>query len=214
MDNKVYKFRIRYEKKGDLTKLSHLETISLFRKVILEEGWQFYSAKRAENQPRMSFGNALSAEYESECEYVDIFLIQKVLEKELFSSFKKHNIIVLDVKKIPFNFPSIESLTSVVEYEVSGKFETDEKSLNKFLNKKEIQIKREKEDKTIEFDAKEQIISMVLKGNKILIRLKLVATVNVKVEELFFSWLGENKELKIVKKNIFWQNSNGELRIL
>ncbi|MBT4403271.1 MAG: hypothetical protein HOD36_05320, partial [Elusimicrobiaceae bacterium] len=106
------------------------------------------------------------------------------------------------------------SLTSVVEYEVSGKFETDEKSLNKFLNKKEIQIKREKEDKTIEFDAKEQIISMVLKGNKILIRLKLVATVNVKVEELFFSWLGENKELKIVKKNIYWQNSNGELRIL
>lgn len=214
MDEQIYKYRIKYEKKDDLIKSSHQEIRNLFNDVITESDLKFLEAKRAEDRPRIVFGSALSLGYTSECEFADIYLLEKTNLKFLQEEFKKKNINILSIQQIPFNFPSIESLCSVIEYEVSGDFNKDEKALKDFLDKKEIIIEKTKDEKTIKFNARPQIASMQFEGQKILIKLKIVQGVNAKIEQIFFSWLGENKELQILKKNLYWLDSKNELKIL
>ncbi len=214
MDEQIYKFRIRYEKKGEIEKSSHQEIRNLFNDVIIESGLKFYGSKRSDEIPRTAFGSALSLGYTSECEYTDIYLLEKIDLKTLQKEFKKKDINILSMEQIPFNFPSIESLCSVIEYEVSGDFKKDEKGLKEFLDKKEIIITKAKEEKTIKFNARPQIVSMEFVGDKIFIKLKIVEGSNAKVEQIFFSWLGEDTKLKILKKNMYWLASEGELKIL
>jgi uncharacterized protein (DUF2344 family) len=88
---------------------------------------------------------------------VDIKEVKKEFVRVLPEEFK-----ILEAKRVPLNFPAIDILSNVAEYEIkdSGVIQT---GIDKFLMQDSIMVEKTKIGKIITFDAKPLIRKFTIK---------------------------------------------------
>jgi len=121
------RMRLRFARLKAAGDMSHLEQIRALRDIAAASGLDCCPAKHGKNLvPKMSFGPALSAGYESRCEYADLYLAQACKEDVAMAKLaavKSEAFSLLSVKRVPVFFPSIEASVSAARYLVEAEFE-------------------------------------------------------------------------------------------
>lgn len=98
-----HKYRLKIQKKDHLKYISHLDWQGYLYKVARKAGLKLAFTEGFNPSPKISFALALSVFVESECEYVDIELKEKIDEEELKEKLNKHlreESMILKVKKL------------------------------------------------------------------------------------------------------------------
>jgi hypothetical protein len=144
---------------------------------------------------RFSFGPSLPLDFESESEYVDVYMKYRMEEsvvKDLIEKNISEHYTILRFKTIPLYFPSVESVLDALEYE----FYIDRDIDDEFF----VDEKRFKSKDIFDFRIKKSSFSIILSKN-------------VKISD-FISFFDDYKFLRKIRKNLYWIDSNGNLRII
>ncbi|MFH1378709.1 MAG: TIGR03960 family B12-binding radical SAM protein [bacterium] len=149
----VQRVRLRFTRFGPARFLSHLEQITVFRRLLRRADIPLAYTLGFHPQPRISFGPAISVGYSSDAEYVDVELVQKIDLSEitrLITAQLPEGFKLLQVKRIPVFFPSLESTVNQVLYHVEGIWPSSvDAQIQDFLHKDEFWIEKRK-NKSIE----------------------------------------------------------------
>ena len=119
----VQRLRIRLGRKGDARFLSHLEQIDVFRRAARRAGLPVAFSSGFSPQVKAAFGPAICVGYESASEYFELDLVKRVEPAEAMQKLKNalpEGFDVLEVKKIPLFFPSLDSLLNIARYSIEA----------------------------------------------------------------------------------------------
>lgn len=106
----------------------HQTVLRVLRRMILESGLAFEPAKINIKWPRFAYGPALPLGVSAAREYVDVYLVSFVAEKEVQDKLQKagnDSVEILKVFRVPYVFPSVQQLATVALYNISGHFADD-----------------------------------------------------------------------------------------
>lgn len=150
-------FRGKFSKTGEMKYISHLDLVRLFHRVLRRSGINISYTQGFNPHPIISFATALSLGVESQGEYFDLKLTEKIPAKEFkerINRYMPEGIEVLAGKYIDPKEASLMSIVQYSDYEISVEFsglEMDEDALNQFihgfLNQESIMITRKKKKK-------------------------------------------------------------------
>lgn len=177
------------EDKGFLTRANYLR--EMFRKNFCD----YLNIKDI----KVSFGPALPFGYESESEYVDLYLGQRLKDEEIIYIIEKNispEFSLIRFKTIPIHFPSIQSLVDFIEYEIIYKEKFDKKVLINFNQDNGFTI-----DMIYDVKIKDGIVNVILKKF-------------TKLELFIKYFLPEINPVKIVRKNLYWMDLKKNLRVI
>lgn len=191
--------------------------------------------------PKMSFGPAISVGYESLCEYADLYLADFVRENivlEQISKQETNGFKIVQAKRIPVFFPSIEAIVNVAEYEINADLPSNFHQSIDALPKQILYEKVKPNGIKEIIDIRPLILSIGIKelspysASLISLFLKFGPKSNVK-PEVVLNLIGkkgpslnsENKDClylggehihinRILRKELYWLNSSGKLEIL
>lgn len=117
----LYKYRIKVTKKGILKYFSHLDWQNTFFKAVSRTNLKVAFSMGYNPTMKISMGVALPLFIESECEFIDIDLLEDVntetIKKELESVLHK-DAVVLEVKKLDKKAASIDTTVYWAEYKI------------------------------------------------------------------------------------------------
>ncbi|WP_187146161.1 DUF2344 domain-containing protein [Elusimicrobium minutum] len=199
------------------------EISAAWRDAVLKSALPYAAAEKINKSwPRLTFGPPLAQGVLSNAEYVDLYFTQNVKESEvkqniLFGSDK--GIKILEVKSIPYQFPSVANLTDAVEYEVRGIQKYNPVKLEEFLSGKNIFITVNQENISLEIDIKPYIYKALADGDTLKIILQTVNGKSQRVELFLARWLNldfplpgegfKKTEVEIIKQKLYYANSLG-----
>lgn len=115
----VQRIRVQLARAGAVRFLSHLEQIEMIRRMLRRTQLPLAYTSGFHPQIKCAFGPAISVGYESDCEYFDLDLTQRV---ELSSAAAKisaqlpNGFSLIKVSRIPLFFPSLENSVHRVDY--------------------------------------------------------------------------------------------------
>lgn len=142
--------RAKFNKKNYLKYIGHLDTLRLFQRTFNRAGIPVKYSEGFNPHPRFSIANPLSVGIESDGEYMDIELIEKIHVSEFID--KMNNILPRDVQILAAIYPedekSISAQLSWALYEIrfdikeNLSLEEVEKIIEDWLNNGEIIISR------------------------------------------------------------------------
>lgn len=206
------RLRLRFSRKGEAAALSHLEQIKALRGIASAAG---LPALVAGGHPKMSFGPAVAQGYESEAEYADLTLTRPVKEKEAFDSVSRvcsGGYSLLEARRIPAAFPSIEALVNCGLYEISFAEADGAPALEEFLARLSIPVAKVKEGGREEVvDARPLIVSMKREGEgKLSLLLRCGPGRTLKPERVAEAWLGR-VPAGVLRKALYWESPDGHL---
>ena len=119
----VVRFRLCLERGAEVRGVSHLEQTRIFRRALRRSGLDLALTQTRRPRFRLAFGPAVSVGHESRAEYLDVALCRRVeardVRRELDSTFPP-GYRVLEVRKIPLHYPSVEFLVSAAWFEIQG----------------------------------------------------------------------------------------------
>ncbi|MBO7612092.1 MAG: TIGR03960 family B12-binding radical SAM protein [Elusimicrobia bacterium] len=209
------KFRVllKFSREGFVKYVSQLEQIDFFRRALKRTKLPLAYTNGFSPQVKAAFGPAIAVGYESDSEYVDLSLTEKVdLEqiKQEISKILPEGYKLLDAKYIPLRFPSIESIVNLAEYTVKG-VKLEQSYLDEYLNQEQILIKKVKKDKETIVDVKDLIREIqIVDDNTLKIFLRFGPTKNMKLEKILQNLLKiQEKSIKILytkRERLFVEN--------
>lgn len=82
MEQELYRLRIRYKKQGRLKYLGHLEVLHSVERIIRRAKLPYAITQGFSPHMKIAFGTALPVGTASDCEFYDLFLTEKIDEKE------------------------------------------------------------------------------------------------------------------------------------
>lgn len=146
----VQRIRLRMQRSGTARFLSHLEQITVFRRIMRRAGLPIAYTQGHHPQPRISFGPAISVGYSSDVEYIDIELIQKVNLEQIRTHINEElpdGFVLLSTRRIPVFFPSLDSVINQVLYRVTGVWPASARDyIDEFTRKKEFWVQKIKKN--------------------------------------------------------------------
>ena len=208
-----YRILLKFSRQGCVKYISQLEQIDFFRRALKRTNLPLAYTNGFSPQVKAAFGPAIAVGYESSSEYVDLSLTRKVdIEtiKQEISKILPEGYTLISVKYIPLRFPSIEGLINLAEYTVKG-VNLKQKDIDKYLNQREILVKKIKKGKETIVNVKELIQNIkIIDSNTFKIFLRFYPTKNIKLEKILQNLLNlEEKETKILytkRENLFIEN--------
>jgi len=210
-----HRLRFRFERRDGAAALSQLEQIKKLRGFFTASG---LPVAMSGTLPKIAFGPAIAAGYESMAEYADVFLSESVPAGEAsakVAAVTGEGFVLADVKRIPAAFPSLESLVTVAEFEIRGEalarppFPAED-----LLGLTSLPVTRVKKGLTETVDARPAIAAVSQDPDgAVRLLLRLGGGRGVKPENVVAAWLGLTSAppLKIVRKQLYWENENGGL---
>ncbi|MBI4050874.1 MAG: DUF2344 domain-containing protein [Elusimicrobia bacterium] len=189
---------------------SHLEQIHLLKNWIKKAHFP---------EPfRLSFGPAISVGYESLAEYVDLQLCRWMKPEEVFQKLQAilpSGYSMLELRRIPRFFPSLEEVLNVVDYEVWGRFGIDaEKPISKLLAKEHIFVEKMKPGgRREQIDLRTLLIKMFWERDHLRLILRFGPKKTVKPETVVSLWIEQGSQFpfRVLRKNLFSETASGEL---
>lgn len=112
--SKIYKIRIRYSVPAGGARSA---LCAAMRNIVRASDLPYETAK-ANGWPRLTFGPALGDGLASGSEYVDMYFSKAVDVNEVLAALNKHKeegLVFLGAKRVPYAFPSVESLAAAVQ---------------------------------------------------------------------------------------------------
>jgi radical SAM-linked protein len=191
----VQRLRIRLGRRGVARFLSHLEQIDVFRRAARRAGLPVAFSSGFSPQVKAAFGPAISVGYESACEYFELDLIKWVEPAEAAQKLKNalpEGFDVLDVKKTPLFFPSLDSLLNIARYNIAAQASKEE--IKHFLSAPKIIVEKIKEKQVVKIDAKPLIKELHCDDGVLYIELRFGPKKNVKPEKVAQLLLDLNEE--------------------
>ena len=225
MDNlPKMRMRLRFARLKGAAGMSHLEQIKALRDMAAASGLDCSPARQGKNLvPKMAFGPALSAGYESRSEYADLYLAQTCKEEVVsakLSAVKSEACSLLSVKRVPVYFPSIEASVSAVQYLIEADFQgvVSQAAVEAFLALGTAPYTRKKADAPDEtVDVRPPVISAELDpaAGSLRLVLRLEPGKNVKPIEVLNVIAGaELKINRVVREELYWLDSKGRLEVI
>jgi radical SAM-linked protein len=148
---------------------------------------------------------------------MELYFTQKVNIENVKLKFSKtlpDGFRLLDVKKVPLNFPDINILVNVSEYKIKNA-DISQKKIDKFLSQDLIVVKKTKKGKTVEIDAKPLIKSFKNKSGILQLQLRFSSGKSVKPETVLKKLLGNqdnyDKIYAVERTNLYIETKNGEI---
>lgn len=183
--------RFIFGKNHEAVNLSFLKQIEYFKDFFISN-FELHNGKKS----KFSFGPALPFGYESESEYVDVFMNERMNEDKIKIIIEKNLVCgywLVNFKTIPVHFPSVESVTDAVEYEVLSSEKINENYLY-----------------DINENDKKFILKNDIKEKKLNIILKKGIAFKVFTEKYF----NQIKFEKIIRKKLYWQDVSGSFKVI
>lgn len=118
----TYKYRLKVTKKGILRYLSHLDWQNTFLKAILRSGLKVAFTQGFNPTPKVSMGVALPLFVESDCEFVDVELLNEITPEEFkntLSEFLPEGCESVSIKELEKGTPAIDHTVQWAEYKIS-----------------------------------------------------------------------------------------------
>ena len=113
--------RVRYEKRGQLVAISHLETMHALLRAVRRAGLPVAYSQGFHPKPRVSFGPALPVGVESACEHMDLDLLGDAEPSDVARRLAPElpeGLRVVDAEVVPPEEPSISEAMRAVHYRV------------------------------------------------------------------------------------------------
>lgn len=145
----MYRIRLKFAKSGDIRFLSHLEVMRTFERALRRAALPYAVTQGYSPKPKISWGLPLMVGAESNSEYVDLFLKDKVSGEKIIERLNlklPKGLKVLEAKSIEAKAPSLMSLAAfalydiVVELEKEVEKEAIKHGLSSFFEKECIKI--------------------------------------------------------------------------
>jgi radical SAM family uncharacterized protein/radical SAM-linked protein len=214
----IMRLRLCFSKKGIVRFISHLQQIEVFRRAARRSGLPIAFTKGFSPKVKSSYGPPLPVGQESLSEYMELYFTHRVSIENVklkFLNVLPKGFKLIDIKKVPLNFPTIDVLSNVSEYEIKN-INISQEIINKFLLQKIILVEKIKKDKIIKIDIKPLIIFFKSESN--ILRLKLRTnvgkTINPEVilKKLLLNQKIYNKRMYIVRRtNLYVEIKNGKI---
>ena len=209
------KFRVllKFSRSGYVKYISQLEQIDFFRRALKRTTLPLAYTNGFSPQVKAAFGPAIAVGCESDCEYVDLSLTQKVdLEtiKQEISKILPEGYGLLVAKYIPLRFPSIEGLVNLAQYTVKG-INIKQQDIDDYLKQDKILITKVKKGKETVVDVKELIQNIrIIDDNTLRVFLRFGSAKNIKLEKVLQNLLKiQEKNVKMLytkRDNLFVEN--------
>jgi radical SAM family uncharacterized protein/radical SAM-linked protein len=213
----VMRLRLRFSKKGAVRFVSHLEQVEVFRRTAKRSGLPIAFTAGFSSQVKSSYGPPLSVGQESSSEYMELYFTQKVNIENVKLGFSKSlpdGFRLLDVKKVPLNFPAINILTNVSEYKIKNA-DITQKKIDKFLSQDLIIVEKTKKGKIINIDVKPLIKSFKNENGVLRLQLRFSSGKYVRPETILKKLLrnqdSNNRMYDIERTNLYIETKNGKI---
>ncbi len=82
--------RFKFYKKGALQYISHLDLVRTMHKIVVRAGFPLWYTEGFNPKPKLIFGAPLSIGCESECEFLDVRLVERVNEAEAIAALNRN----------------------------------------------------------------------------------------------------------------------------
>jgi uncharacterized protein (DUF2344 family) len=167
--------------------------ISDYLKTLFFENFPLCDSKKG----RFSFGPSLPLGFESESEYVDVYMERRLDEKYIRDMIEKNissDYSLLRFKTIPLHFPSVESVVDAIEYV----FHLDKSFGDEFLF---VNIKGLNCSDIFDLRVKNSVVGVILRKD-------------IKVGDFINVFLRDFSIIRKIRKNLYWIDSNNRLRII
>ncbi len=144
----VQRIRSRFAKKGPARLLAHLELVGVFARALRRAGLPVKFSEGFHPLPKLTFGPALPLGVESEAEYLDVELTERVEPADFAARLNAElpeGLTVLEAAEAPLHGPSLSSLVEEVDYEVTLPPTVDGEAaaaLERFLGRSEAFVER------------------------------------------------------------------------
>ncbi|MDR2616563.1 MAG: TIGR03960 family B12-binding radical SAM protein [Endomicrobium sp.] len=213
----VVRLLLRFAKKGMIKYISHLEQIEVFRRSARRSGLPIAFTGGFSPQVKSSYGPPLSIGQESSSEYIELYFTENISTKIVKLAISKvlpEGYDLLNVKKMPLLFPSIDRLVNVSEYKIKDII-VSQKEIDEFLLQDEIVVIKQKKDKIIRIDAKPLIRLLKIESGDLILQLRFGSGKTVKpemvLEKLLKLKTGEFKVYSIKRTALYIETSNGTM---
>ena len=204
------KVRVRFEKKGVLKYVGHLDMMRYFQKAISRVNLPIAYSEGFNPHQIMSFGNPLGLGMTSSAEYMDIELLEEIPSLEGIN--RLNNEMVPGIKILSFRYlPDKAKNAMSATWASSYKIELNDKikgaienmsyisqSIDEFMSKKECIITKKTKKSTRELDILPLIYEFQYTDNHFYIKCSSSSGDNIKPEVImneFFKYLGYELEL-------------------
>jgi radical SAM-linked protein len=204
---------LKFSRKGFVKYVSQLEQIDFFRRALKRTTLPLAYTNGFSPQVKAAFGPAIAVGYESDSEYVDLSLTEKVdidKVKVEISSILPKGYDIIEAKYIPLKFPSIEGLVNLAKYTIKGVTIT-QNYIDEYLKQDKILISKIKKGKETIIDAKELIKDIIINDDtSFSIFLRFFSGKNIKLEKILQNLLKKQEnEVKILytkRESLFIEN--------
>lgn len=175
------KIRLKFQKKGNLKFIGHLDVMRTFQKINRRAGIDIkYSAGFSPHQ-QMSFSNPLSLGMTSSAEYVDYEMNSVPGKEELIDLLNRVNVEelkILDACLLPEDAKNCMSILKAADYTLNfreGHLPDDKelflKKLREFMALSSIPVTKKTKKGTREIDLKDQILDQKIEDDRIFLSL-------------------------------------------
>jgi radical SAM family uncharacterized protein/radical SAM-linked protein len=192
----VIRLRFRFGKKGIIKYISHLEQVEVFRRAARRSGLPIAFTAGFSSQVKSSYGPPLSIGQESSSEYMELYFTEYIsieTVKLAMSKVLPEGYNLIDIKKMPLSFPSIDRLVNVAEYKIKDIL-VQQKNIEEFLLQDRIVINKVKKDKITEIDVKPLIRLLKVENTDLILQLRFGSGKTVKPEIVLKKLLNSKKD--------------------
>lgn len=116
-----YRYRMRFEKTGNMIYAGHRDLIILFDSILRRAGIQLSFSEGFSPHPKITFASALSVGVESRGEYVEIITVEPYEAADLADHLTRHSpegIRFADSVELPVKGPKITAKIEAFDYEI------------------------------------------------------------------------------------------------
>jgi radical SAM family uncharacterized protein/radical SAM-linked protein len=213
----IMRLRLRFSKKGIIKYISHLEQVEVFRRAARRSSLPIAFTAGFSPQVKSSYGHPLSIGQESSSEYMELYFSDYVsieTVKLAMSKVLPEGYLLIDVKKMPLSFPSIDRLVNVAEYKIKN-ITISQKYIEAFLLQDTIVVNKIKKDKIIEIDVKPLIKVLKVENTDLILQLRFGSGKTVKpevvLEKLLDSKKDNSKLYNFERTSLYIETSNGQI---
>ncbi|MFB3895433.1 MAG: TIGR03960 family B12-binding radical SAM protein [bacterium] len=165
-----WKIRIKFTKSAPVRFISHLDLVKTIITAFHRAELPIAYSQGFNPQPRLSFASALSLGYTSTSEYLECEIAQYLPPLEFmdrFATVLPTGIKLLDSWIVPFNAPTLSSLTSAISYRISNlsdKIDIDNiaQNINRINKQSELIIQRQTADKITQINIRPYILRIMV----------------------------------------------------
>lgn len=218
----LFTLRLRFARRGKIKFISYLDQVEIIKRVLRMSFLPVCYTLGFNPQIKMSLGIPIPVGYESNSEYVDVELRDKVKIEDVIKIVNNHlpegmSLMSAKIFSLPLNkISAISNIANVAEYIIKSQQPFSCEKLQEFLSLRSLIIEKRKNGKIKTINLREVVKHVELKDKNTLYLLQRFAPhKTVKVEDTVCHIFGIDStyfyKFDILRENLYIETNNGSL---